>query len=333
MHKSSSRLARSDVDQRPASPGYLPVNRKPVKNVAASVRQRLLDKAQQSGLPSSQLLHYFAFERFLFRLSQSEYANNLVLKGALMFHVWEQAPLPRSTMDINFLGLYVSNDVDSLIRVVQEICDQPVEPDGLTFDPSSVRAIRITAEAGYQSVRMRFHGSLSNARLTMQMDVSFGDVVIPSETQMPYPSILDFPPPQVRAYTRESTIAEKFEAAVRLGVFNTRVRDFFDIWFLASRFDFDGPTLALALEETFFRRNTDLSAEPVPLTADFARSTDQAMQWREFRRRNRLGDTPDSFLDLMAAVIEFLAPVTAAISESRPFRGVWNSQGPWRTSV
>ena len=302
-----------------------------VKNLAASVHQRLLDKARQTGRPFNELLQYFAIERFLYRLSQSKYAKNFVLKGALMLNVWKGSSLPRSTLDIDVLGQQISNEIEDVTRAIQEICEQVVEPDGLAFDPASARGLKIAEDTGYQGVRVRFNGSLGNARLSMQLDVGFGDIVIPSDTEMPYPTILDFPAPQVRGYSRESTIAEKFEAAVRLGALNSRMKDFFDIWFLSGHFDFNGPTLVIAIRETFSRRGTTLSSEPLPLTTEFAKGISHGVQWRAFRKRNSLGTAPESFMDLMTAVAAFLAPVAGAVSGDRPFRGVWNPPGPWWT--
>lgn len=307
------------------------MNKKPVKNLAASVHQRLLDKARQTGRPFNELLQYFAIERFLFRLSQSRYAKNFVLKGALMFNVWEASSIPRATLDIDVLGQQISNEIEGVTRAIQEICEQAVEPDGLVFAPASARGMRIAEDTGYQGVRVRFSGSLGNARLSMQLDVGFGDIVIPSDTEMSYPTILDFPTPQIRGYSRESTIAEKLEAAVRLGALNSRMKDFFDIWFLSRHFSFDGPTLAIAIRETFSRRNTELSPEPLPLTSAFARGTDHAVQWRAFRNRIRLESVPESFAEVMTGVTSFLQPVVAAISENRPFRGTWSPPGPWWT--
>ena len=307
------------------------MNEKPIKNLAASVHQRLLDKARKAGRPFNELLQYFAIERFLYRLSQSKYAKNFVLKGALMLNVWEGSSLPRATLDIDVLGQQISNEIEGVTRAIQEICNQAVEPDGLVFDPATARGLRIAEDTGYQGVRVRFSGSLGNPRLSMQLDVGFGDIVIPSDTEMPYPTILDFPAPQVRGYSRESTIAEQFEAAVRRGALNTRMKDFFDIWFLSRHFNFGGPTLVIAIRETLSRRNTELSPEPLPLTPDFARGTDLAVQWRAFRNRNRLVSAPESFANVMAGVTGFLQPVVAAIAENNPFRGVWNPPGPWWT--
>lgn len=176
---------------------------------------------------------------------------------------------------------------------------------------------------------MRFRGSLANARLSMQLDVGFGDVVVPSDQAIAYPTILDFPAPHLRGYSKESTVAEKFEAAVRLGHLNSRMKDFFDIWFMSRQFDFNGHTLAKAIKETFSRRGTELSPEAVPLTSPFAEDSKKAVQWRAFRKRSRLELAPENFVGLLAAVANFLKPVRTAITFGRPFKARWSATGPW----
>ena len=177
------------------------------KNIPASVRQRLLDKAKETGRPFNEVLQYFAMERFLYRLSRSPYADNFVLKGALMLTVWE-VPLTRPTMDIDLLGR-INNSIETIGEVTKEICQQEVEPDGLAFDIASIEAERIAEDADYEGIRVRFRGSLGTARIVMQLDIGFGDIVIPSPEPTNYPTLLDLPAPYLRGYSRESTIAEK----------------------------------------------------------------------------------------------------------------------------
>lgn len=305
------------------------MKKKPIKDLAASVHQRLLDKAREAGRPFNELLQYFAIERFLYRLSQSKYSKNFVLKGALMLNVWEQSSLPRPTLDIDLLGKGVSNNVASVAEVIRDVCVYPVSPDGIAFDPNSVEGTRIAEDTGYEGVRVRFSGLLGGARLSMQLDVGFGDVVVPSDEAIQYPTILDFPSPRLRGYSKESTVAEKFEAAVRFGDLNSRMKDFFDIWFLSRQFDFNGSTLTTAIMETFSRRDTQLSPEAIPLTFAFAQDPKKAIQWRAFRKRSRLEFAPESFEDLMKAVTGFLKPVAVGVSAGRPFKGHWSAPGPW----
>ena len=233
-------------------------------------------------------------ERFLYRLSKSRYADNFVLKGALMLTVWE-APLTRPTMDIDLLGR-IDNRIETIVRVTREICRQEVEPDGIDFDIATIEAERIAEDADYEGIRVRFRGSLDTARIVMQLDIGFGDIVIPSPEPTNYPTLLDLPAPQLRGYSRESTIAEKFEAMVKLGILNSRMKDFFDIWLMSRQFDFKGPILSEAISKTFSTRGTNIQSEPIALTNSFAEDAAKAAQWRGFLRKNRLVDVPQNLV-------------------------------------
>jgi predicted nucleotidyltransferase component of viral defense system len=191
------------------------MTRRLLKDVAASVRQRLLNKARESGRPFNEVLQYYAMERFLFRLSKSRHSRRFVLKGALMINVWK-GPLSRPTMDIDLLGRG-SNAVEDLITTFKEICLISVEPDGLAFDPDSIEGERIVEDADYEGVRIRFRANLGNSRISMQIDVAFGDVIVPSASAANYPSVLDSLPLALHGYSRESAIAEKFQVMVKLG--------------------------------------------------------------------------------------------------------------------
>jgi len=298
------------------------------RDTAASVRQRLLNNARETGRPFNELLQYFAMERFLYRLSKSSYADNFVLKGALMLTVWK-APLSRPTMDIDFLG-QLDNNIEAIIAVTKDICGQKVEPDGIIFDLTSIRGEPITEDADYEGVRVRFHGSLGTAQFTMQLDIGFGDVVIPAPASLEYPTILDLPAPRIRGYSKESTIAEKFEAMVKLGALNSRMKDFFDIWLLSRQFNFQGQRLAAAIEKTFSSRGTDIQSEPIALTNSFAGDPTKVAQWRGFIRKNRLTNVPQDFGKVIKAIVVFLGPVAKTLVATKPFEATWIAPGPWR---
>jgi len=304
------------------------VIRRQSKNIVASIRQRLLNKARETGRPFSELLQYFAMERFLYRLSKSHYADNFVLKGALMLTVWK-ALLSRPTIDIDLLGR-IDNKIETIVEVTREICRQEVEPDGIAFDVASIEAGRIAEDADYEGIRVRFRGSLGTAQIVMQLDIGFGDVVVPSPEPTNYPTILDLPAPQLRGYSRESTIAEKLEAMVKLGILNSRMKDFFDIWLMLRQFDFEGPILAEAISKTFFARGTNIQSEPIALTKTFAEDAAKAAQWRGFIRRNRLRDVPQNFPEVITAIVAFLGPIMKTLAGSHSFRGTWKASGPWR---
>jgi len=303
------------------------VTRRSPKNIAASVRQRLLDKARETGRTFSELLQYFAMERFLYRLSKSPYANNFVLKGALMLTVWE-APLTRPTLDIDLLGR-IDNSIETIVDVTREICRQEVEADGLAFDIATIETERIAEDADYEGIRVRFRGSLGTARVVMQLDIGFGDVVIPSPKPMNYPTLLDLPAPHLRGYSRESTIAEKFEAMVKLGTLNSRMKDFFDLWLMSCQFDFDGATLAEAISKTFSTRRTPILAEPLALTNAFAEDSVKAAQWRGFVRRNRLPKAPQNLNEVVAGIAAFLKPIAEHLAMGHVFKSMWKAPGPW----
>jgi len=298
------------------------------KNIAASVRQRLLNKARETGRPFSELVQYFAMERFLYRLSKSRFADKFVLKGALMLTAWE-APLTRPTMDIDLLGR-IENSVETITKVTIEICQQEVDPDGIVFDVTNMDVGRIAEDADYEGVRIRFRGSLGTARFVIQLDIGFGDIVIPSPEFTDYPALLDLPSPRLLGYSRESTIAEKFEAMVKLGILNSRMKDFFDIWLILRHFDFQGRKLAEAISKTFSTRGTNIQSEPTALTASFAEDTAKAAQWRGFIRKNRLKDVPQNLVEVVPAIAAFLIPIAEQLATGASFKGTWKAPGPWR---
>ncbi len=224
------------------------------KNHAASVHARLLRLAHDTKRPFQELLQYFGMERFLYRLGRSGHAEQFVLKGALMLRVWD-APTARPTRDVDLLGR-LDNSPENLARVVGEVCDVDVEPDGAVFKASTVRAKRIKEDADYEGVRVLFQGLLGKARIPMQIDVGFGDVLVSGPQPLTYPTLLDMPAPMLKGYPRESVVAEKFEAMVKLGTLNSRMKDFYDLWYMARRFDFDGALLARAVSATFSNRKT-----------------------------------------------------------------------------
>ena len=293
-------------------------------NLAASVHQRLLNRAKETGQSFNHLLQHFAMERFLYRLSKSEHADSFVLKGALMLAVW-RIPQSRPTLDIDLLGRG-SNDPDEMVAVTRAVCQQEVEPDGMSFDPDTVMGERIAEEAEYEGVRLRFRGSLGNAVVPMQIDVGFGDVIVPPPEVVEYPTLLDFPAPRLRGYSKESAIAEKFQAMGSRGLLTSRMKDFFDVWLLSRQSDFDGATLAEAIEVAFARRATPLSQASDVLTAAFAQDEVKVVQWRTFRRRV---EAPESLTEVVAHLAGFLGPIADALSAGRPFQGTWRAPGPW----
>jgi predicted nucleotidyltransferase component of viral defense system len=299
---------------------------KKITDLAASVHARLLKKAQESGRPYNELSQNYFMERFLYRLSRSKHAGRFCLKGALMFVGWN-APAYRPTKDIDLLG-QIECSVETLVSVFRNVCRQPVEPDGLSFDPDSVQGEEIAEDAEYGGVRVLVNGRFhQNARVRIQVDVGFGDKVVPSPTPITLKPILDFPAPHLQGYTRESSIAEKFDAMVKRGARNSRMKDYYDIWFLSQNYGFSGEILAKAISETFRTRGRTFKTVPDALTHLFAERNRAA--WRSFIRRSTLRDAPDDFAEVVAAVRAFLTPPVNAIAAGKQFDARWSPHGPW----
>jgi len=301
---------------------------KNIKNTAASVHRRLLNKAKDTTRPFNEIMQHFAIERFIYRLSKSPHADRFLLKGALMFLAWT-GPESRPTMDIDFLGK-LDNSLEVIAAVVKDACKMEVEPDGMVFHSETVTAAKITEGADYDGVRCRVRGSLAKVRISLQIDIGFGDVIVPGPCKVAYPALLDFPPPELNGYTKESTIAEKFQAMVKLGVLNSRMKDFYDIWFLSRMFDFRGETLAEAIEKTFENRNTPITVNPTVFDLFFTKDKDKKVQWLGFIKKAKLTDAPESFEDVAAAIKVFLEPIAASIVERQTFHAIWTPPGPWR---
>ena len=264
-------------------------------------------------------------ERFLYRLSQSIHVNRFILKGALMLRVW-RSPELRPTMDIDMLGR-TSNKEDDIVAQIQDILTVDVETDGLAFDPESIQVERITEDADYEGIRIRFLGTLGTARINMQLDIGFGDVVYPEPEESDLPTMLNSPVPRLLCYSRESSIAEKLEAMVKLGVLNSRMKDFYDIWLLSRQFEFDGAKLAEAIRLTFERRGTELPGEIETLSESFIEAKQN--QWEAFRKRLGQDHVPASFRKIVDSVDSFLSPIVVVLYSGRPASTNWAAPGPW----
>ncbi len=213
---------------------------------------------------------------------------------------------------------------------IAAVCQQPVDADGLVFDPVSITTERIAEDADYHGVRAKFRGTLGNGQIAMQIDIGFSDVVTPAPVDITYPTILDLPAAQLRAYNRETVIAEKFEAMVKLGVLNSRMKDFFDIWLLSQNYEFNGAVLANAIAKTFEQRGPVIAPDAICLTPDFAQHPSKAIQWKAFLRNGRLVKVPAEFTEVTDRVRRFLQPAVEALAAGSSFNMVWLPPGPWK---
>lgn len=298
-------------------------------NLPASIHHRLLNQAKQDGRPLQELLQYFAIERFLFRLSQSPHATKFYLKGALMLRLWD-SPLSRPTIDVDLMGQHVLSN-DALEKIIRDVCEQHVSDDGCRFDSSTVRAEAIRVDDQYGGIRVEFLAHIGKMRLSMQVDVGFGDVVVPGPVSIEFPTLLDFPSPRLLAYSPESAIAEKFQAMVILDSANSRMKDFYDIWLLARTRRFDGAVLSQAIHATFTRRQTSLPIDvPTGLTDRFAEDRIKQTQWNAFLRKGRIAVDGVTLGQVVELLRGFFMPPTLAAAKGESFAAHWPAGGLWK---
>jgi Nucleotidyl transferase AbiEii toxin, Type IV TA system len=304
------------------------LKRAPSANLAASVHQRLLNLSQERREDFNLILTRYAIERLLARLAQAGYAGQFVLKGALLFAIWT-GRLHRPTRDLDLLG-YGDSSEEKLGKLFKDLCAVEMKADGLVFDPDSVRVTEIREEQEYGGQRVHLLATLGRARIPLQIDIGFGDAVTPAAEQVEYPALLELPGPRLWAYPKESVVAEKLHAMVALGVLNSRMKDFYDVWTMAQVFPFDGHTLCRAIWSTFERRRTEIpSSAPAGLTAKFAGQADKIVQWKAFLARNRLDVGGAEFARVIDDLGDFLLPPLSAIAGGQDFGKVWPAQGPW----
>jgi hypothetical protein len=297
------------------------------RNIGASVRARLLDRARTERSDFQILLTRYALERLLYRLSVSEHRERFILKGAMLFVTWVIDPF-RPTRDLDLLG-HGDNDVGAIADTFRSICTEPVPDDGVVFDHAGLQAVSIREEVEYGGVRVRTTATIAGARVPIQVDVGFGDVVTPAPVEIDYPTLLGNPAPHLRAYPVETVVAEKFEALTTLGIANSRLKDFYDLWLIAQTFEFRQRGLIEAVQRTFDRRGTAVPFDaPVGLTDEFAAAW--AAQWRAFLGRERMAAAPDVFATIIADLRGFLMPLVVRAQRGGP---VWPPGGPWSPGV
>jgi hypothetical protein len=301
---------------------------KEIKNVAASVRQRLLNLARERKEDFGLLLTKYALERVLYRISQSPHRHLFVLKGALLFELWTDERY-RPTRDADFLSTGDS-DPARFAAIFKDVCRTAVTDDGLLFDPATVTAERIKENADYEGVRVSFIARLENARIPMQMDIGFGDTVTPAAEETAFPVILENPPPVLLTYPRETVVAEKFEAMVKLGIANSRMKDIHDVQMLTRLFAFDGKLLCEAITNTFARRKTRLPATlPTVFTSEFFENEAKKRQWLAFVEKNRSYVKAVTLEKAVGEIEHFVIPLVMFAEDGDPQRWSWSPGGPW----
>lgn len=296
---------------------------------SASVRQRLLNKARSESVDFQRILTRYGIERLLARLSQSSYRADFTVKGAVLFTVWLPETLfHRATKDLDLLG-HGDPAHQRMRDIFEELCKVEVEDDGLLFDPASIQIDEIKPDDAYNGVRIKLIAHLGTTKIFLQVDVGFGDAISPEAVSVSFPSLLDNEEPKVMVYPKETVIAEKFQAMVFLGEHNSRMKDFFDIYILSEKFDFQGESLAEAIAATFHRRDTEIPKEvPVALGNDFIAL--KSGLWSAFVRKSEPSDEKLELAQVIEKVRSFLLPVCRSITNGAKLgEWEWSAGGPW----
>ncbi len=298
------------------------------KDMGASARARLLHLARERGEDFQLVLTRYANERLLYRLASSRHASHFVLKGAALFTLWT-GKAHRATRDLDLLGF--GDPTEAHVRAVfADVLAVDAGDDGVTFDASALEVGSIREEQEYGGVRVVVVARIAAAKVRLQVDVGFGDAITPEAALVEFPTLLEFPAPRLRAYPRETVVAEKLEAMVQLGLANSRMKDFYDLVVLSRMFDFEGDPLVRAIRATFERRRTPLPAGlPVALTPSFAGDATKLTQWTAFVRKSG-GEQIGGLADVVAAISAFVEQPVAAATGVNAFRARWLPGGPWK---
>ncbi|MBI3958965.1 MAG: nucleotidyl transferase AbiEii/AbiGii toxin family protein [Chloroflexi bacterium] len=296
--------------------------------LSQSVRQRLLNLSRVRDEDFQLTLVHFAIERLLYRLGSAQGGERFLLKGAMLFALWS-GEAHRPTRDLDLAGRGDPSP-DGLAAFFRGLCTLAVPDDGLFFDGESVQVAGIREQQEYQGQRVRLLTYLGSARIQLQVDIGFGDAVTPTPQEVDFPTLLDMPAPRLRVYPRETVVAEKLHAITTLGLLNSRMKDFYDLDWMAQSFGFEGTPLVEAIQATFTRRQTGFPTEtPVGLTSRFADDPDKRTQWRAFVRRSGLNSEELPLTTVVARLQLFLMLPLQAASDDAPAPSHWKPGGPW----
>jgi len=296
------------------------------KSIAHVIFYQLRSKAKANNEDFSLLLARYGMERLLYRLSISSHSEQFILKGASMFLVWKGQSY-RVTKDADLLG-FGNPDIEQLADTFRNICSIEFPDDGIVYLPETLKAEKISEAQEYEGALIKLVGLLNEAKIPLQIDIGFGDIITPTPESVEYPTLLGTPPPLLRAYTQYTLIAEKFEAMVDLGLANSRMKDFYDIWLLSKLFSFKGDVLQKALKNTFERRGTAFpKSMPFAFTSDFYDNSQKLTQWEAFVKKAKLKVSVGNLASVVTEISGFLTPV---IQSDVVFESVWLCEsGEW----
>jgi len=298
-------------------------------NFAASVKAKLLNYSRAKKLEHNQVLAQYAIERILYRLTQTRHKDSFLLKGAMLFIVWEGA-LHRPTTDLDLLG-FGETTVGNLEKVFKEVAKVEFSEDGLIFDPNSVKGVEIRAQEEYAGVRITMRALLGTSIIPVQIDIGVGDAVNPPPHEIIFPSLLGFPTATIQACQIETTISEKLHAIVKLGLANSRMKDYFDLFYISRTFSFSGDILTSTVRATFDqRKDINVVESPVGLSVEFARDSTKAAAWKAFNTKMQKSSETENFEFVLQQVIAFIFPVFRAALFDKKAPGTWTPPGPWK---
>jgi len=298
-----------------------------LSDISASVRARLNNLAREEGRPFQELLFHYGMERFLYRLSKSRFRDDFILKGGLVFEV-QQLPGRRFTRDVDLLSCS-ENSMENIRKIIGEICNLEVIPDGLLFDLRGIQVEEIRKPAESPGIRVRFRAFLGSAKIPMQLDLGFSDEVYPEPKLVVFPTLLEMVSPRILRYPWESVVAEKFEAMIRLGAINSRMKDFYDIWLLSRQIPFEGEKLAEAIRRTFSRRQTPIpNSESVIFGLQFAEHRQPL--WSQFAVRTGVEGIPNSFAEILESLAVFLLPLCVSLNAKEDYGKRWQPGVGWQ---
>ncbi|MCP5102793.1 MAG: nucleotidyl transferase AbiEii/AbiGii toxin family protein [bacterium] len=295
-----------------------------IKDKAASVKAKLLNISKKTNIEFDALLLRYFQERFLYRLTVSGYSANFILKGGFLL-VSLKMPWSRPTRDIDFLAMGIKNTSLELENLFKKVAELPGD-DGVAFDSSSILSERIVENSEYVGIRLKLTTSLGKAWKILQFDIGFGDSIWPEPNLIELPTLLEYAPPKLKAYPTETIIAEKFEIMVKKGMMNSRMKDFFDIYSLSSRYNFEGKILQKAIENTLERRQTPITDIPLVFREIFQRDKAKQQQWAGYLRNTRISNINKNFGEIMKRITDFLKPVVISIIEKKKMDQSWNAE-------
>lgn len=287
-----------------------------IKNYGRSIRAKLLSVAKKEDVFYQTVLTRYFQERLLYRMSQTKYRSNFYLKGGALMYAYERFAA-RPTLDIDFLGNNLSNEGENIIAVFKEICAVPFEEDGVTFDIENITAQNITEFKDYHGVRLSIPVKMDTIAQVMTMDIGFGDVVTPSPIDLDYPLLLDhLPNVNILAYSLETVIAEKMHAVIDLADQSSRMKDYYDLYNILSKEQYDGDVLQEAIIRTFKNRHTPYNADAAFFREDFANNQQMQVRWLAFMRKITLVKDL-SFSAVVNYIQNVLRPYWENLSQSK----------------